>query len=69
MPTLISQLERLIQINTPALVAVWLGYSDPRPILKWIERKSIPKVRIAKVEALLAKKGVPSERIIRRRKG
>lgn len=64
----IKQLERLIQIHTPAQIAVWLEYSDPRPILMWIRRGSIPPSKVARVEALLAEKGLKSERIIRRSK-
>ncbi len=68
MSIMIKRLERLIQTTSPAQVAVWLNYSDPRPILQWIIRGQIPRSKIPLVEDLLNKKGLTSERIIRRPK-
>ena len=69
MSKLIEQLERLILITSPAQVAVWLRYKDPRMILRWIERGSIPKYKLVNVEHMLKERGVKNERIIRRANG
>ncbi len=68
--SIIKQLERLIDLTSPAQVALWLGYKDSRQLMMWIHRKEIPRARVAIVERLLAQKGeTKNVRIIRRRAG
>lgn len=58
-----------MRIHSPAQVAVWLGYADPRPIQQWISRGKIPLAKQAKVIAFLNTKGSDHVRVIRRPKG
>lgn len=49
----IKDLERLIHLKTAAQVAVWLGYSDTRPIYQWLHRGVIPRARQEAVKRLV----------------
>lgn len=64
----LDELQRLMDLYSPAQVAVWLGLQDPRPIHQWIIRSKIPRTRLAKVTQLLTIKGSNNGKIIRRPK-
>lgn len=58
MEKLIREFKEVIDIHSPAQVAVWLGYRDTRQILQWIALRKIPKARVAKVKDLVMRKGL-----------
>lgn len=51
----LKDLEKLINLKSPAQVAVWLGYKDTRSIHQWLQRGVIPKARVDRVKELLYK--------------
>ena len=55
MQQLISGLETLVSIQGGALTAGKLGYRDQRSVMRWIQRKKIPKARIEAVKQLVIK--------------
>jgi len=54
----VDNLRKLINLYGSAQVAVWLGYSDTRPIHQWLSRGQIPEKKLGSVNELLKHKGV-----------